>query len=193
VVNVHLTATDPAERWIAARRRDGIGHTHITDADHWWDTLEPTLKQAFLGVGVDATLARLLASSVREHFCDSRRFELYPDTHDALNMIQRHGLRSVILSNHVPELTDIVDGLGLSTLIDRVITSASVGYEKPHQEAFRHALNGVAPTAAWMIGDNPIADIEGAARAGIRGTLVRRHEAEHRDVLSAVRELVGCA
>lgn len=64
--------------------------------------------------------------------------------------------------------------MGLAELVDVVHTSATTGYEKPHPEAFRHALcaNG-NPDEVWMVGDNPTADVAGAEAAGIRAILVR--------------------
>ena len=52
-----------------------------------------------------------------------------------------------------------------------------VGYEKPHLEIFRLALTAAGnPASAWMVGDNVVADVLGAERAGMRGILVRRED-----------------
>ena len=74
-----------------------------------------------------------------------------------------------MLSNHVPELGQIVSGLGLDRHIETVLCSAVTGYEKPHQEAFAAAL-GLRGDGepVWMVGDNPEADVEGARRRGAR-------------------------
>ncbi len=80
----------------------------------------------------------------------------------------------VIVSNHVPELPALVSQLGLANHVDAVLTSAEHGYEKPHPGAFRIALRAAgAPTSVWMVGDNPIADIAGAAQVGVPGVLTR--------------------
>ena len=53
------------------------------------------------------------------------------------------------------------------------MTSALVGWEKPHAEMFRHVLDRLGrPSHTWMVGDNPMADIEGARAAGIPALLV---------------------
>jgi FMN phosphatase YigB (HAD superfamily) len=58
--------------------------------------------------------------------------------------------------------------------VHAVVTSAAVGVEKPHPLIFRTALDAAGtPTHAWMIGDNPVADVAGAAKLGIPGVLVR--------------------
>jgi putative hydrolase of the HAD superfamily len=77
----------------------------------------------------------------------------------------------------------------LGELIDDLLTSAAIGYEKPHPEAFRLALGTVSPERAWMIGDNPVADIGGANGVGAHAILVRHADARHHDVRSAVASL----
>jgi putative hydrolase of the HAD superfamily len=59
-------------------------------------------------------------------------------------------------------------------LFDAIVTSAATGYEKPHPAMYAHAreLAGDADVL-WMVGDNPVADVEGARRAGIPAVLVR--------------------
>jgi FMN phosphatase YigB (HAD superfamily) len=80
----------------------------------------------------------------------------------------------VIVSNHVPELPQLVDALGLGGLVDRVFSSALTGYEKPHPQAYLHALRECGrPAARWMVGNNPLADVAGAEAVGIPAILVR--------------------
>ena len=79
----------------------------------------------------------------------------------------------MILSNHVPELPSIVDGVGLGPLIDRVFSSAVTGYEKPHPESHRVALGGDPPGECFMVGDNIDSDVLGAEELGLRAILVR--------------------
>ncbi len=79
-----------------------------------------------------------------------------------------------MLSNHVPELAELIEGLGLGELVGEVFTSAAIGYEKPHPEIFRHALRVCgSPGRVWMVGDNPVADVEGAEAVGVPAVLVR--------------------
>ena len=79
----------------------------------------------------------------------------------------------MVLSNHVPELEDIVTGVGLRGHFEAVLTSALMGYEKPHPEAFRMALREAgSPEQVWMVGDNPVADVQGAESLGIPAILV---------------------
>jgi putative hydrolase of the HAD superfamily len=82
-----------------------------------------------------------------------------------------------VVSNHVPELAQIVQGTGLGPWIDAVVSSAVVGYEKPHPAIFgvARAIAGDTEQVA-MVGDNPAADIAGAIAAGIPALLVQHPE-----------------
>jgi hypothetical protein len=86
------------------------------------------------------------------------------------------GLDPGDLVQPLPHFPDFVAGFGLSRLIDVVYTSALIGFEKPHPEAFGIVVKAYSfPQHVWMIGDNPIADIAGAEAVGIPAILVRRH------------------
>ena len=52
-------------------------------------------------------------------------------------------------------------------------------------------LEGLDPASAWMIGDNPVADVGGATAAGMRATLVRHADAHGRTVTDAVDSILS--
>ena len=93
----------------------------------------------------------------------------------SLKGTSRAGFTNVILSNHAPELPELVHALGFASLVERTITSASLGVEKPNPVIFQTALRLTRGTPdSWMIGDNPTTDIEGAQAIGMRAVLVHR-------------------
>jgi FMN phosphatase YigB (HAD superfamily) len=51
-----------------------------------------------------------------------------------------------------------------------VVSSHSVGWQKPHAAIFRRALelSGVPPSDAVMVGDRMVQDVWGAKRLGMR-------------------------
>jgi putative hydrolase of the HAD superfamily len=152
-----------------------LPHTDIRSADEWWTRLFPVFERAFLGVGIDGTRARQMAAQVRSRFLDESAWHLYDDVLPTLARLTKEGWSHQILSNHVPELADLVRALGLDELVEAVHCSAVSGYEKPHPEAFRKARETQPPDAAvWMIGDNMEVDVLGAEACGIRSILVRR-------------------
>lgn len=149
-------------------------HPHLNEPEAWWGEIEELMARAFEAVGYVDRAAEL-AAAARDAFIDPATHIVYEDTVPALVKLTEHGWRHVILSNHVPELEQIVGGLGLAAHFEAVHTSALLGYDKPHAEAFRLALRQAGdPSQVWMVGDNPLADLGGALALGIPAILVRR-------------------
>ncbi|HWD61814.1 MAG TPA: HAD-IA family hydrolase [Humibacter sp.] len=150
-----------------------LDRTHLTEADAWWRALGTVLRSAYLSAGVPESVVDLAVAAVRERFSDTSTWRVIPGATEALSALQREGVTQAVLSNHVPELPAIVDALGLAGYFDTVFTSATIGFEKPHPGIFAHALDAFGhPDDVWLIGDNPVADVEGATAAGIRAVLV---------------------
>jgi len=167
-------------------------HANLTNSKEYWFLLEQVFTRAYQGVGYNHNRAKELSSLVRNAFINPNRFVLYEDTIPALEYLAERGWKHAIHSNHVPELPDIVAGIGLSPYIDWCISSGSTGYEKPNPKAFYIALDRVGnPEKVWMVGDNPEADIRGAESIGIPAILVRNPNYENikyyaRDLMGAV-------
>ena len=151
----------------------------LATADEWWERLWPVFTGAFSGVGCAPEVAGALAQKVRAHYLDHTRWTVFDDAADALAEGARRFDRQIIVSNHAPELAELMAALGLDRHIHAVVSSAWVGYEKPHPNIFAAALERAgdpSPANVWMVGDNPVADILGAETCGIRGVLVRRSD-----------------
>jgi len=150
-------------------------HPELCEEERWWEALTPAISRAIESCGIECERARELAREVRARFIDGTRgWQVFADTRPALERARAAGWRSVILSNHVPELEQLVAQLGLAELFERVFSSARTGYEKPHPLAFQHALRECGdPPRRWMIGDNPRADGAGARALGIPVVLIR--------------------
>lgn len=150
-----------------------IDRRHLTEPDAWWGALHEVLRSAYLGVGVPDHVADRAVARVRPTFGDVSDWRLVAGATDALAELHAAGVRQAVLSNHVPELPDLVEALGLGGFFDRVFTSAAIGWEKPHPQIFAHALEELGhPSDVWLVGDNPVADVQGATAAGIRAVLV---------------------
>ncbi|OIV39328.1 hypothetical protein BIV57_00315 [Mangrovactinospora gilvigrisea] len=149
-------------------------HPHLADSRAWWHHLTGVLSEALLRLGLSPSHAQSAARLVPVRYTDPARWEVFADTVPALAELTRQGWRHAVLSNHVPELPRILQGLGLDLHVDAVVNSAVTGYEKPHPEAFRLALAATGhPDRVWMIGDNPAADVAGAHAVGLNAILVR--------------------
>jgi putative hydrolase of the HAD superfamily len=154
-------------------------HHDLATGEIWWLALQPVFARTFSALGYDGESAGRLAAKVQERYCDIATWSLYPETLEVLRELADDGYTHAILSNHVPELPAIVEQLGIGSLVDTVATSAAIGVEKPHPEAFAHLVaNYPDASSVWMIGDSLSADVLGAERAGIPGILVRRESPE---------------
>jgi putative hydrolase of the HAD superfamily len=150
-------------------------HLHLNDPEDWWRHLRNLLSTAMTNAGFPESAVTSSVSHVRERFLEPSRWLVYDDTIPALTAVRSLGARSIILSNHVPELEWLADRLGIRACVDSVITSGLVGYEKPHARIYEIALETTGhPERVCMVGDNPIADVAGPEAAGIPGILISR-------------------
>lgn len=101
---------------------------------------------------------------------------LYPETRDVLRAVQEAGLRQIVLSNHVWELPEMCQGLGIVPPLEQVLSSARLGVEKPHPDAYAAAISAAAvrPAEILFVGDTYETDVAGPLRSGMRTLLVRR-------------------
>jgi putative hydrolase of the HAD superfamily len=152
-----------------------VEHAELNDPDNWWETVGKLFARGYQAVGIADDRATVLAAKVRAHYCDPRHWNVFPDVVPVLTRLREAGWRHAILSNHVPELRQLVASLGLADLFDDIVNSAETGFEKPHPRAFALAQERLKdPDEVWMVGDNPVADVAGAEACGIPAVLVRR-------------------
>jgi HAD superfamily hydrolase (TIGR01549 family) len=148
-------------------------YAHLAEPDDWWAYVAGQFQVVLRGLGVQESLSSI-TERIRQTIVDASRYRVYDDVVETLSALKAEGWRHIIVSNHIPELTQLVARLGLSELFSDVVCSARVGYEKPNAEIFRHALRKAAPERpVWMVGDNVKADCQPAADLGIHAILVR--------------------
>lgn len=165
-------------------------HPEIQTPEEWWDRLAPVFRAAFQGLGVGTWQAQRLAQQVRHIYADPERWRLFDDTLPTLDQLHAQHWAHVLLSNHVPELRDIIDYLGLMPRLTRIFNSAETGYEKPHPHAFQMVLDAFPDaTVLWMIGDNMEADVAGAQALGIPAILVGERDQVTRYACSRISEV----
>jgi putative hydrolase of the HAD superfamily len=175
--------------------RPEVVHPDLREPEAWWAAVEPLLGRAYEEAGYEPSRARELATAARRLYVDPDvGWALFADTLPALERLSQAGWTHAILSNHVPELRQIVTALGLDEVVAFLSCSAETGYEKPHPQAFASVLNPLQPAEVWMIGDNIGADVLGAEALGIPAVLVRRPDpraARYADSLAGVEPFLG--
>lgn len=159
-------------RWHEPTRR----YSPAILADAWWEELLGLFTGAFIAVcQVPQERAVELARQVRMQYLRPDAWRLFDDSRPALERLSERGFRHMLLSNHVPELGQLLSLLRIRGCFEHVINSAETGFEKPHPQAYARVLSLLPEgTEATMIGDNPTADYAGAKAAGLKAILVRR-------------------
>lgn len=151
-----------------------LAHPHLCDPDAWWTHVAGVLSRALQAVGLPAHQADRIARRARAKFVDPAPYEIFADTRPVLEHLTAQGWEHLVLSNHVPELPQMVEAMGLAGHFRAVLSSANLGYDKPHPEVFRLAREAAGdPPVLWMVGDNPMADYAGATACHIPAILVR--------------------
>ena len=148
-------------------------YAQLCDPDDWWAYVAGHFQGVLRSLGVRQSLAAI-TERIRHTIVDASRYQVFDDVIPTLSALAAEGWRHIIVSNHIPELSQLVARLGLGDFFNDVVCSARVGYEKPHPEIFRRALRKAVPGCpVWMVGDNVKADCLPAADLGIRAILVR--------------------
>lgn len=160
-----------------------------TKSDPWWLSEEPfeaTEENSYARiVEFDSAVLRRVGHGdlnddafrrIEDAFARRSAWYVFPDVMPALDALRAAGFRMGVISNFVwggPELIHLLD---LAMHFDSLTVSARVGFQKPHQGIFQHALESlsVAPERAVHIGDSYRADVEGARRMGIKPVLIDR-------------------
>jgi len=162
---------------------------HETQAGPWWmseDPFEPTEENSWRRiVEFDAAvLARVGHADVPEDafrriedaFARRSAWYVFPDVMPALDALRAAGLRLCVISNFVWGAPELIHDLELTRHFEALVISARVGFQKPNQGIFRHALDQmrIAPAKSIHVGDSYRADVLGARRMGINGVLIDR-------------------
>jgi putative hydrolase of the HAD superfamily len=146
-----------------------------TDQSFWWMFYSKLLTE--IGLNDDA-LREQLVSGIR----DSANWDqILPGTSDRLQSIGQN-YRMAVISNADGRIEDVLRRCGIADCFRTITDSGLVGYEKPHPEIFRQALQamGAAPQESLYVGDVYSVDYLGATGAGMRAILM--------DVPGAYRE-----
>jgi HAD superfamily hydrolase (TIGR01662 family) len=109
----------------------------------------------------------------------------FPEVPEVLASLQEKGIKLGIVTNAYQPMwmRDIeIEGHGLLPFFPECrLSAADVGYLKPHPVIFQTALEclGTRPEETVFVGDNPLADVMGAKRAGLRAVLRRTNTVEN--------------
>jgi HAD superfamily hydrolase (TIGR01549 family) len=122
-------------------------------------------------------------------------YHVFDDVMPALERLRRAGIRRAVISNADADVTALCTHLAFAHVMNAIVTSAIVGWEKPDIRTFRAALDplGVDPANALHVGDQPRSDVAGALATGMRAVLIDRYGRHDADAASVpvVRDLAS--
>ncbi len=128
---------------------------------------------AEIGIG---PLPEAFFRRLSELFMVTGNWHVFPDVVPALEELKARGLLIGAVSNWVWQLPELLDALNLASHFDFVAASARIGFDKPHREIFRWALEQAhaEPDEVIHVGDHLDADVQGALGTGIEPVLIDR-------------------
>jgi putative hydrolase of the HAD superfamily len=97
-------------------------------------------------------------------------WRLEPGAFDLLSDLRVAGFRLGIISNFDLRLRDILRHLGVLDFFEQIIISSQIGADKPSPRIFQAAIErfGVEPQEMLHVGDDKVADGDGAREVGIQ-------------------------
>ena len=137
--------------------------------------IEPELRHVFVrllkegGASGSETDAKRFAAYFRRR--STLHLRPMPYARETLDVLRARGARTFLLSNAQACFTwDELEALGLKERFDGILLSSDAGMKKPYRGIFRMLSEryDIAPQTALMIGNDAVADIAGATRAGLK-------------------------
>ena len=161
-------ATGPMWEGLRRHIKENVKHRTVRDlAGFKRRNAEMTARQ----LGIQAP------SEVLTGVADRRiSFNPYSESEAVLRRLREMGVGLFVVSNWDLQLVGVLENLGWMRYFDGITVSAVSGVEKPDPRLFEEALevSGVGRNGVMHVGNDPIADIRGAAEAGIDTVLVDR-------------------
>lgn len=118
--------------------------------------------------------AQSLADAFRVDF--PSMFSVEADVVAHLSALRTAGWALAIVTNGFSYQRQKLEAVGLADFFDALVISAEVGLQKPDAQIFQAAATecGRPLGGAWMIGDDPLSDILGAHRLGLKSIWITR-------------------
>ena len=163
---------DLAAAWFAGLLRDGFALTVADGLPVFGELAQESLLVALskvLPAGDVDDAARYVFEGIAE-------LDVHPDVVPAVRALAERGLRLVTLTVGGTEVADrLLQKAGVRDLFEATLSAADAGRWKPHEAAYRYALNqcGVPAEEALLVAVHPW-DLEGAHHAGLRTAWIDR-------------------
>lgn len=133
-------------------------------------------RRQLVALGVENVQALKWAPLLHKHMLENYNpvDTIPPDVIPTLAALRQSEFILGLATNRSDPVDEYLEEVGLAEHFDFVFAAGEIGYWKPQPEIFHHALGlaNAKPHEAVYIGDNYIADIEGARAADIEAILI---------------------
>lgn len=136
-------------------------------------------KRWLLRIGVEEDMIKPISDAIRTHpFRHLFWTRMEEGTSEMLDWFRERGFKLGIISNAEGQIKRLIEHVNMDNKFDCIIDSGVVGYDKPDERIFKHALSklNANPLNTVHVGDIFDIDVIGAKKAGITPVLVDRNE-----------------
>lgn len=176
IARAEAAARPKLSAWLAGGASQQAENTHFSFLKNVLDHLPESRTPA------GAERARIAQEASARIYRPGASDELWnvplPGIAEALAELRGLGLRLVVVSNADGTVARGLARAGLHGLLDEIVDSHLVGFEKPDPRIFAHALarSGAQPDTTLHVGDLYAADVVGARAAGVHALLLDPHD-----------------
>ena len=116
-----------------------------------------------------------------------------------IKSLKKIGLKVGLISNWDKSCREVLKNNNLLELLDTVVVSSEIGFEKPSEEIFKLALKegNAYPESSLYIGDNYYDDVIGASKVGMKCLLINPYgrigieELDYPHVIKDIRDILN--
>ena len=168
-----VNALNNADKWFAKKTSEISLHLmNEREKDLFYSNYEKILFN-FAGHEISDKDSKIVWNYVKNM---KSSLKLFDDAKKLLSILKDKKISTSIVTNFDSDGKSLSESLGISELVDFVITSKDAGASKPSKKIFDYALNYIntKPENCIFIGDQIETDILGAKRANIMPLLIDR-------------------
>ncbi|MBI52168.1 MAG: hypothetical protein CL779_03000 [Chloroflexi bacterium] len=164
------------DAWINWTTDEGIEHLKYSNSATNYNKLRKNIHVHRLKALEVKENIEIISDRIIELESNANFYMLYEDTIETLSMLLQNNIKMGIVSNHLWNLKDITKSLGLNKYFHSIISSAQIGYRKPHPAIYKAALSAINVSSkdVLFIGDNLESDYYGPKNVGLSAMLLDR-------------------
>jgi putative hydrolase of the HAD superfamily len=165
------------DAWINWTKDEGIEHLQYSNSETDYNKLRKKIHIHRLNALEVKENIEIISDRIIELESNTNFYILYEDTIEILSILLQNNIKMGIVSNHLWNLKDITKSLGLNKYFNSIISSAQIGYRKPHPAIYKAALSEInaSPEDVLFIGDNLESDYLGPKNVGLSAVLLDRN------------------